>query len=676
MIQALSEMKTVPAFWLVFFVCANLRAAAPLSPDDAWYDRVEPLLDHYCFKCHGGVRQKGGLDLRSVENILKGGEHGSSIIPGDPSSSRLVQNVLTGADPHMPLDERKQLGDKDVAILRSWIASFPKPGLAKSALPGQPGWPEQYLKALQASQKPLWTPPPAMEPHKVIDRFIQLGWKKRGVEHAPLCDDRAFVRRVYLDLSGRIPSILETEAFLQNPVPDKRTRLVDALLDSPEYPRRMREVFDVVLLGRGKENAGQERREHHWFEFLETAFRRNYGWDRIVRDLILARPSAPEDKGADWFLYSRKDKYQKMAEAVAPIAFGFQIGCAQCHNHPLSAEVGQKHYWGLVAAFNRSKNIETSRGPSVSESAVGGFINFSNLKKESQPATLDFLSGRAVAEKRPADGEKETDSPDLYLVPPPKEKEKTALPATPKFSRREALADAATRDNPRLATAIVNRVWDMLMGRGLVVPVDDLASRHRPSHPELLAWMAHDFEKHGYDVKRLIREIVLTSAYQLDSLPRGSQPPAPEAFAFGLEKPLSGEQIYRSLLVATGNQPGPDGKIGGREENEVRGAFVTRFPDLFPDNYSPSLQQAMFVSNSPILEDLLKGRPGNTPDKLSRLPSPEARIGLAFQSVLGRNPDRKELGECAEFLRRENISTGPANLLWALFASPEFQVNH
>src|SRR5205814_708313 len=192
-----------------------------------------------------------------------------------------------------------------------------------------------------------------------------------------------------------------------------------------------------------------------------------------------------------------------MAEAIAPLAFGVQIGCAQCHNHPLAAEIEQRHYWGLVAALNRSKNVDAKSGPGISESATGGFVSFANLKKESQPAVLAFLNGKIVPEKRPAEGEKEKDVPELYVVPPAKEKEKPENPAVPKFSRRAALAEAVTHDNPMLARAFVNRVWALLLGRGIVQPVDQMDSRHRASHPVLLAWLAHDFEANGFAVKRL-----------------------------------------------------------------------------------------------------------------------------------------------------------------------------
>ena len=156
-------------------------------------------------------------------------------------------------------------------------------------------------------------------------------------------------------------------------------------------------------------------------------------------------------------------------------------------------------------------------------------------------------------------------------------------------------APGVTHDSPLLARAMVNRVWALLFGRGLVHPVDLMDSKHPPSHPELLDWLARDFERSGYDVKRLIRTLCGTRAYQFDSRPAKSsktKAASPDAFARALDKPLTAEQLFRSLLVAT------TGNVANKDEKELRRAFIKQFPDLFPAEYNASLQQAMFLSNS------------------------------------------------------------------------------
>jgi hypothetical protein len=249
----------------------------------------------------------------------------------------------------------------------------------------------------------------------------------------------------------------------------------------------------------------------------------------------------------------------------------------------------------------------------------------------------------------------------------------------PKFSRRAAFADAVTRGNPLLARATVNRIWAMLFGRGIVHPVDLMDSKHPPTHPELLDWLSQDFERSGYDMKRLIRTLCDTRAYQLDSrAPRSSRSKsvARESFACALDKPLNAEQLFRSLLIATGNQPDASGKIAGRSEKEVRQAFVAQFPDVFPAEYNATLHQAMFLSNSPLFDQLLKPHGSNLVARLTILRDHETRVREAFTAVFGREPERDEARECTDYLATRPVEAGVKQLLWAMVSSAEFQLNH
>ncbi|HEX2748470.1 MAG TPA: DUF1549 domain-containing protein, partial [Verrucomicrobiales bacterium] len=465
-------------------------------------------------------------------------------------------------------------------------------------------------------------------------------------------DDRTWCRRVYLDLAGRIPSAAEMTEFLFSPSGSKRAALVDKLLASEEYPVRMRELWDVLLMGRGKRGGNEDRRQKNgWWTFLENVFKENRPWNQAVRDVLAARPEKPEQKGASWFLFERRNEYQQIAEAVAPVVYGTRIDCAQCHDHPLAREIKQGHYWGLVAAFNRSKNVEgTSQ---VSESAVGGFINFTNLKKESQPAVVTLLTGKTVDETRPAGG-KEDDSPDKYVTTSGKMK-------VPKFSRREAFADAATEGNPLLARAFVNRMWATLLGRGIVNPADEMNERNAPSHPELLDWLAKDFESHHYDIKRFIRGLVLSRVYALGAV-KGA---LPETFSAALERPLAGEQIARSWRVAAGLPPNDD---------TLRRAVIGAMPEVMPKEYNASFQQAQFLTNSPALADILKPSAGNTVERLATLPDAGVRVKEAFLAVLARLPDEEESKQATAFLagRPDKPAEGMRDLMWALMTGAEF----
>jgi hypothetical protein len=690
--------------WLVGFAVAvsclepdSLSGAAPAPVPDAaasadrfWTDHIAPLLEEHCADCHSATRSKGGLDLSSLHTILRGGERGAAVVPGKPLDSNLYKFLLAEADPHMPPGKRKPLSAEEADLIRLWINKIP---VVTGPTPSASSPPSEVGSVSGSARRPAiaWRPPTAMDPAQAVDRFLKLAWEQHRIKPAKQSTDATFLRRLFLDLVGRIPAQEEAATLLDNRSSDRRSQWIQQLLKHPEHPRHLREVFDVVLMDRRGAKAEDSREKHLWFQFLESSFRENRPWDEVVRQLIVARPGDAEDRGSTWFLYERRNNAQAMAEAIAPVVYGVQIKCAQCHDHMVAREIKQAHYWGTVAAFLRSKNVETPDGPAVAESAIGGFVSFANLKKESQQALLTFFNQRQVDEVRPKEGEKEVDAPELYRVPPPAEKTKPVVASIPKFSRREAFARVVTEDNPLLARAMVNRIWALLFGRGIVHPVDLMDSKHPPTHPELLDWLSEDFARHGYDVRRLIDLLCRTKAYQLDSRAdpvKPSKPSAPksekagtglpeaDAFARFQPKPLIAEQLIRSLLAAQGPSGEEGQKLVGLTSTQLRRSFAKEFPDVFAAEYQPSLQQAMFLSNSPIMENLLKPVPGSLSERLAREPDVDRRIQQAFQAVFLRDPDPEESRVALEFLRPRSIEAGVQQLLWSMFTSAEFQLNH
>jgi hypothetical protein len=595
-----------------------------------WSRNVRPLFDIQCVKCHGPIEQKSGLELDTPDAVFKGGDEGPVVVPGKPDESRLYKYLAADADPHMP--PKKQLTDTERAAVHEWIS------------------------ALGTAPAPQ-TPAPATSIHfasitEAVDQSLAAGWSERGLTPAAPLEDAAWCRRIYLDLAGRIPTEAETLEFLTSSAPDRRAALADRLLASDEYPIRMRELWDAILMGRGKrERSEDRRRDNGWWTFLENAFRTNRPWNQTVHDVLTGRPDNEENRGASWFLYERRNEHQQIAEAVAPIVYGTRIDCAQCHDHPLAREIKQGHYWGLVAAYNRSKNVEG--GNLVAESATGGFINFTNLKKESQPAVITLLTGVTISES-PTDGkQKDEDTPDKYVDP-------SAKARVPKFSRREAFADAATHDNPLLARALVNRMWAVLFGRGIVHPADEMNARNAPSHPALLDWLSRDFAGHGYDVRRLLRGLVLSRAYALGSSEAAAPP---DAFTAAPERPLTGEQIARSWSVAAGNPSTPD---------SLRRAAIAALPDVMPLEYNATFQQAQFLTNSPALAALLTDSPAVA--RVAALPDAISRTRAVFRAALGRDPDAVETQRAAAFLNDRPDQPAPAvrDLLWAVLTGAEF----
>ncbi len=289
-----------------------------------------------------------------------------------------------------------------------------------------------------------------------------------------------------------------------------------------------------------------------------------------------------------------------------------------------------------MAAYNRGTNV--NNGSEVAESAVGGFINFTNLRtKDSQPVLLTLLTGVTIKENRPADGEKEEDSDDKYVDA----KAKVKVPIN---SRRAALADAVTHNNPLLARAFVNRMWAALLGRGIVNPPDEMNGRYPPSHPELLDWLAQDFATNHYDVKREVRGIVLSQVYALGA---GQAPP--EAFAAEIERPLSGEQMARSWRVVAGLPANDDA---------FRRAVVSALPDVLPVDYNATYQQAQFWASSSQISGLLKPDPDRTVARLAALPEPNDRVKEAFLAAYARLPDQDEESQAEALLKADADKPG------------------
>jgi len=664
---------------------AGLTASAPAAgPDDAqrlWSAHVLPVLAENCFKCHGNIETKSGLSVMTPAEVLKGGDNGPSVVPGQPEKSLLYKYVLPDADPHMP-PKGRALTLEETALIKRWIEKL-SPAAVLAATNESAA--ANGAKASPLFRKATWQPAQGQTVPQSIDSLIEKRWRELKVKPSAACDDRTFARRVYLDVAGRIPTPEELDKFLADNRRDKRAALVNHLLDSPDYAVRMREVFDVVFMERGAFETARERRKRggnlglndRWQDYLEWSFRTNRAWNLVARDIILARPNSDERRGAIQFLHARQDNAQQMAEITGSALLGLQTKCAQCHDHPLAPEIKQSHYWGLVAAFNRSKAVDTGAGPGVGESAVGGFIKFTNLKGGSFDALEIFLDDKLVPEARPKDGEKESDDADKYVnaVALGDAKNLKQVPV-PKFSRREQLADWMTgADNPLLARAFVNRVWALLLGRGLVHPVDRMDSSRPPSHPELLDWLAEDFTRSGYDVKRLVRNLTATRAYQLDSRPASKSRPPADSFACALDKPITAEVFARSALIATGNEPGADGSFAGLAVAQK--AFVAAFPEVFPTENVSSPRQALFLANSPTLDTLTQSSGTNSLASLTALPD-EAKVKQIFLRVLGRNPDRDETKRSLDYLRARSHEPSAATqqLLWALLASAEFRINH
>ena len=665
-----ASLRINPALILTLALGPTIVGSEPPPARPDYPHDLAPLFTKHCTKCHGGAKQKGGLDLRSPESILKGGESGPSFLPGNPDESRLVTQLHAQADPHMP--PKDQLGEDEIQLIRNWVTNF----RAESPLRKKQAPPAQAL-------------PSGLPPRLAIDVLLESSWHEKKVLPAPTIDDATFLRRLTLDLLGRIPTIQERAQFLAETHSDKRERLVDHLLNSKAHARHLAEIFNVVFLGR-EEVEGQSRddREKHLLPYLRWAFESNRPWNQVGHDLIEARPAAPEERGASWFLYEQRNDANKMATATSAALFGTQVQCAQCHDHPIAPEIEQKHYWGLVAFFDRSRNVNTKEGPRVAEKAAGGYSKYANLEGVSEESELIFFTDQMAEEPG---GRRDKDAMENYLTTPPKDwinppkpKKKGQKPRIttdvdraplPKFSRRAELAKLAIEKNPAFARAFVNRAWALLIGRGIVHPVDKMTSAYPPSHPELLDWLAEDFAGHDYNVRRLFRAILTSRAYNLSSSHPGEVPPLPESFARALDKPLPAEALYRSILITLGAEAKEGGTIA--DEEDYRELFVRNYPDLFTEVFSPSVQQAMFATNGETIDAMLRKAELPLVKELSGIEINEAVVRKVFLATLGRTPESGERERATEYLEQRSDRREEAirQLLWALLSGAEFRMN-
>lgn len=319
------------------------------------------------------------------------------------------------------------------------------------------------------------------------------------------CSDAEFLRRVYLDLTGRIATANEARKFLDDATSDKRLRLVDQLLNGVDYAEHMATVFDVMLMER---RADKHVKADPWREYLLTSFRENKPYSKLAAEILGADGVDPTKRAAAKFLMDRDLSVDLLTRDVGRVFFGMDLECAQCHDHPLVDDYYQTDYYGIYAFFNRSYIFQPDKKkPAVIAEKAEGDVKFKSVFTGDEGNTRPRLPGEEQIEE-PA-----FKKGDEYQVKP--DPKKKSVRPVPKYSRRERLAKLILEGkNDAFRKNIANRLWAHMIGRGLVDPVDFHHGENRASHPELLKLLADEFAAGGFDIKAMLREIALTEAYQ------------------------------------------------------------------------------------------------------------------------------------------------------------------
>ncbi|WP_010582280.1 DUF1549 domain-containing protein [Schlesneria paludicola] len=501
-----------------------------------------------------------------------------------------------------------------------------------------------------------------------IDHEIQEGWTALGISASAPADDPEWCRRLYLDLLGRVPTLREVETFLADRGSRKKSILIDRLITDTACVRNLTTKFTNLLIGRVS-NPLVDRAAFQ--KFLRTSFADNRPWNQIVADLISAEGTSDKN-GATNFLIAHLNNDATPATAVASRVFlGQQLHCNQCHNNPFD-ESKQSDFWELNSFFQQT-TMRTY--PLVVGEAGNSARRVTELvsHETSGPTYYETTNG-------------------LMRVAYPRFHGHDVDPG-PDSNRRLELARLMTAgDQPELAGAFVNRMWEHFFGMGFTYRADDLGPHQPTSHPELLKFLSGQFIRSGYDIKQLMRWICLSNPYQLTSrfsaANRSDEPARGELPAFSrmYVKAMTAEQAYDSFLTAT--KAHQVGAVDWTQSEQHRQEWLQQFVVCFhtDDNdetmsFDGSVGNALSLMNGPLISKAMDVSSGSfLSDVLRRHSTENDKIRSLWLAVLSRPPTANELATAKKLLRAagaQQVANQKAtevyqDLLWALLNSNEF----
>jgi hypothetical protein len=514
-----------------------------------------------------------------------------------------------------------------------------------------------WAVVLRADEKPL---------RQVIDAHVRAAWQQKKITPAAQATDGTFLRRVYLDLVGTIPTYQETRQFLEDKDGKKRQKLIEKLLADPRFAVQQANVWDLVLFGRNPPGGDETRYRDGFRKWLADKFSRNESYDRWVRSLLLAEP------GTELFHVQHRNQPEEAAVTVSRIFLGTQLQCARCHDHPFESWT-QKDFYGMAGFFVRLVvQDKGGSGPKrrfvIGEKSTGevlftGAVKDQKPGQKGQPVKPKFLGGAVLEEPPLPKNFKEASVTSGQPLP------------GPLFSRKEKLAAWVTAaDNPYFARAVVNRVWAQFLGRGLVHPIDDLSEKNSASHPDLFKPLTRQLIAHKFDLKWLIGELVNSETYQ-----RAATGPTKEALPPWFERarvrPLSAEELLAALRTATGFDASGQKVQGDTIE------YVVRYfgePYNGRGEFQGGLSEHLFLNNSDNVRRMIQRHKGNLADALVSSKDPwERKVDRLFLAVLNRPP---RTAERAKFVAHLTSGDKPEALveeaIWVLLNCAEFRFNH
>ncbi|HEX3725305.1 MAG TPA: DUF1549 and DUF1553 domain-containing protein [Pirellulales bacterium] len=494
-----------------------------------------------------------------------------------------------------------------------------------------------------------------------IDRVLAASWAAAKIEPAAPADDAQFLRRIYLDLIGKIPSVAELQAFLANSAPDKRASVVEELLGRGAHAQHFANTWRGLMLAGAPENIESGLLIPQFETWLRLRFAVNTPYDRFVNELLTsaiepaAQPTAQRVRSAlpspAAFFQANESKPEQIAASTTRIFLGVQVQCAQCHDHPFSHWT-RREFWSLAAFFDRPPGMAAPAKP------PSGSVNAILIPETQIVVEPAFLDGR---------------QPDWSTG----------------AAKRELLSRWITEtSNPFFARAAVNRLWDHFLGRGFVHPVDDLDKSNHPSHPELLDEMARQFAVHHFDLNYLVRAITLTRAYQLSSQGGSAGDDDLSQFARMPLRRMTSDQLFASIVQATGFREPPRPARRGVVLPDTSSA-AAEFRNRFADQSVPrteaetSILQALALMNGQLVSDATDLAKSETLVAVAEAPFMDhlERVEALFMAALARRPAADELGPLVTYVEQggaehDSPKKALADVFWALLNSAEFALNH
>ncbi|KAB7732327.1 DUF1549 domain-containing protein [Rudanella paleaurantiibacter] len=603
---------------------------------------VRSILAHNCYSCHGSSKVKGELRLDKKEFIMKGGESGPILVPGHPEDSDIIRRVKlpAGHDDAMPT-KGKRLTEQDIAVLEFWI---------KQGAPWPSGPEKSLYRVAQLAPRMPALPPAAPGLENPIDRFVNVYFAKNKLSWKPVVDDRTYMRRVYLDVVGLLPTPDQLKAFVADTAANKRAVLVQKLLArNVDYAQHWLTFWNDALRNDYTGTGYITKGRFDITTWLYSSLKTNKPYNQFVRELINpGKESEGFIKGIKWrgTINSSQSTEMQAAQNVSQVLLGLNLKCASCHDSFISD-------WKLADAYAFANIFaDTTLEIHRCDKPTGQLASTKIIFEE-----LGSINGKAPTKER----------------------------------LRELAEFMVQPKNGRLYRTVVNRVWAQVMGRGIIEPVDMMDNV--PWSEDLLDWLAADFAANGYDLKRLLGQILTSRAYQLPSvgLKEADQIVSPKFVFEGMvRRRMSAEQfadavslafspIYADTSIVEEQFP----KKLKAEMPFPRASLVKNDPFLTalgrPNRETVSTSRASQANLLQALE-LTNGEKFNEALKRGALqwralyPTSDALVRNLYWKALGREPKPQELAVAQKMLGKTPTTDGIQDLVWAISLHPEFQL--